>query len=47
MTYTLSIILTIEQGIHELRKLGIEQLELSRHEVNLAKDEPSDVEDLT
>ncbi|XP_066338157.1 coiled-coil domain-containing protein SCD2-like isoform X1 [Miscanthus floridulus] len=39
----------VEQGIHELRKLGIEQLlwELSRHEANLAKDEPSDVEDLT
>ncbi|KAL6659661.1 hypothetical protein ACP70R_002490 [Stipagrostis hirtigluma subsp. patula] len=29
----------VEQGLHELRKLGIEQLlwELSRHEVNLAK----------
>lgn len=39
----------VEQGIHELRKLGIEQLlwELSRHEANLAKDSPSDVEDLT
>jgi len=39
----------VEQGIHELRKLGIEQLlwELSRHEANLTKDEPSDVEDLT
>lgn len=39
----------VEQGIHELRKLGIEQLlwELSRHELNLAKDDPSDVEDLT
>jgi hypothetical protein len=35
--------------LHELRKLGIEQLlwELSRHEVNLMKDDPSDVEDLT
>jgi hypothetical protein len=42
-------ILAVEQGIHELRKLGIEQLlwELSRHEANLTKDEPSDVEDLT
>jgi hypothetical protein len=41
--------LTVEQGLHELRKLGIEQLlwELSRHEVNLTKDDPSDVEDLT
>jgi len=40
---------TVEQGLHELRKLGIEQLlwELSRHEVNLTKDDPSDVEDLT
>ncbi|PAN42760.1 hypothetical protein PAHAL_8G188500 [Panicum hallii] len=39
----------VEQGLHELRKLGIEQLlwELSRHEVNLTKDDPSDVEDLT
>ncbi|XP_066335507.1 coiled-coil domain-containing protein SCD2-like isoform X1 [Miscanthus floridulus] len=39
----------VEQGIHELRKLGIEQLlwELSRHEANLSKDEASDVEDLT
>lgn len=49
MTYTLGIVLAVEQGIHELRKLGIEQLlwELSRHEANLAKDSPSDVEDLT
>ncbi|KAJ1275660.1 hypothetical protein BS78_05G152600 [Paspalum vaginatum] len=39
----------VEQGLHELRKLGIEQLlwELSRHEVNITKDDPSDVEDLT
>ncbi|CAL4987846.1 unnamed protein product [Urochloa decumbens] len=39
----------VEQGLHELRKLGIEQLlwELSRHEVNLTRDDPSDVEDLT
>ncbi|GJN25518.1 hypothetical protein PR202_gb13356 [Eleusine coracana subsp. coracana] len=47
----------VEQGVHELRKLGVEQLlwELSRHEVNLTKDEemnvtkgdPSDGEDLT
>ncbi|CAO2149061.1 unnamed protein product [Urochloa humidicola] len=40
----------VEQGLHELRKLGIEQLlwELSRHEMNLTKDDPSDdVEDLT
>ncbi|CAO2147184.1 unnamed protein product [Urochloa humidicola] len=40
----------VEQGLHELRKLGIEQLlwELSRHEMNLTKDDPSDdIEDLT
>uniref|UniRef100_A0A0A9FCE3 Uncharacterized protein n=1 Tax=Arundo donax TaxID=35708 RepID=A0A0A9FCE3_ARUDO len=47
----------VEQGLHELRKLGIEQLlwELSRHKVNIAKDEEvniakgdlSDGEDLT
>ncbi|XP_062197844.1 coiled-coil domain-containing protein SCD2-like isoform X2 [Phragmites australis] len=47
----------VEQGLHELRKLGIEQLlwELSRHEVNITKAEevnitkgyPSDSEDLT
>lgn len=31
--------------MHELRKLGIEQLlwELSRHEVNIAKDEETNV----
>jgi hypothetical protein len=35
----------VEQGLHELRKLGIEQLlwELSRHEVNLAKGEETNV----
>ncbi|KAF8652174.1 hypothetical protein HU200_062902 [Digitaria exilis] len=47
LTYIFSY--TVEQGLHELRKLGIEQLlwELSRHEMNLTKDDPSDVEDLT
>ncbi|XP_062182372.1 coiled-coil domain-containing protein SCD2-like isoform X2 [Phragmites australis] len=47
----------VEQGLHELRKLGIEQLlwELSRHEVNstngveanITSGDPSDDEDLT
>ncbi|XP_044374183.1 coiled-coil domain-containing protein SCD2 [Triticum aestivum] len=37
----------VEQGIHELRKLGIEQLlwEFSRQEVNVAEGELSDAED--
>lgn len=37
----------VEQGIHELRKLGIEQLlwEFSRQEVNVAEVELSDAED--
>ncbi|KAE8779557.1 coiled-coil domain-containing protein SCD2-like [Hordeum vulgare] len=37
----------VEQGIHELRKLGIEQLlwEFSRQEVNVAERELSDAED--
>ncbi|XP_037421531.1 coiled-coil domain-containing protein SCD2-like [Triticum dicoccoides] len=37
----------VEQGIHELRKLGIEQLlwEFSRQEVNVAEGELSDPED--
>jgi hypothetical protein len=35
----------VEQGLHELRKLGIEQLlwELSRHEVNPSKGEETNV----
>lgn len=37
----------VEQGMHELRKLGIEQMlwEFSRQEVNTAEDELSDAED--